>query len=101
VHVTRLLGPFDPLLQGRDRALLVPGEAHAKDLWRILGRPGGVLVDGEVVGTWRPRKAGRRLGLQVQLWQDVSPAVQTALAEQAEALATCRGVELGQVDVSG
>ena len=58
--VTRLLGPFDLFLQARDRALLVDDPARAKDLWRTLGRPGGVLVDGEIVGTWRARKAGSR-----------------------------------------
>ena len=41
----RLLGPFDPFLQARDREVVVPDPAHRKDLWRTLGRPGGVLVD--------------------------------------------------------
>jgi len=101
VRTTRLLGPFDPYLQNRDRRLLLPDEAHAKDVWRTLGRPGGVLVDGEIAGTWRPRKAGKRLGVQVELWHDVSPAVRAEIDEQAERLAACRGATLGSVDVSG
>ena len=101
VRTTRLLGPFDPLLQGRDRALLVPDRAHAKDLWRTLGRPGGVLVDGAVAGTWRPRKAGKRLGLQVELWRAVPAATREEIGAQAERLAACRGATLGSVDVSG
>ena len=101
VSTTRLLMPFDPYLQTRDRSLLVPEEAHAKDLWRVLGRPGAVLVDGEVAGTWRPRKTGKRLGLQVELWRAVPTAVRTAVGEQAERLAAVRGVGLGAVDVSG
>jgi hypothetical protein len=98
VRVTRLLGPFDPYLQTRDRSLLMPDEARAKDLWRTLGRPGGVLVDGEVAGTWRPRKAGKRLTVQVQTWRDVPRA---ALEEEAERLAAVRGAALAGVDISG
>jgi hypothetical protein len=100
-RTVRLLGPFDPYLRTRDRALLVPDPARAQDLWRVLGRPGGVLVDGAIAGTWRPRKAGRRLALQVELWDDVPTAVRAAIGEQAERLAACRGAELTGVDVSG
>ena len=100
-RTTRLLMPFDPYLQGRDRELLVPEETHAKDLWRILGRPGGVLVDGEIAGSWRPRKAGKRLALQVELWRDVPRAVRAEVGEQAERLAAVRGADLGSVEVSG
>ncbi|WP_369137136.1 DNA glycosylase AlkZ-like family protein [Modestobacter versicolor] len=98
VRTTRLLGPFDPWLQTRDRSLLLPDPVRAKDVWRTLGRPGGVLADGEVVGTWRPRKTGRRLRVQVELWQDVPLA---ALEAQAEQLAAVRGVEPAGVEVSG
>jgi len=97
-RTTRLLGPFDPYLQTRDRALLVPDDARAEDLWRTLGRPGAVLVDGEVAGTWRPRKAGRRLAVQVHRWREVDVA---ALERQAEQLAAVRGAEPAGVEVSG
>jgi hypothetical protein len=97
---TRLLGPFDLYLQGRDRALLVEDGAHAKDLWRILGRPGGVLADGEIVGTWRARKAGAAVTVSVELWEPVSAAVRTAVGEQAELLATFRGPRLKSVEMS-
>jgi len=98
-HVVRLLGPYDLYLQGRDRELLVPDAAHAKALWPVLGRPGGVLVDGEVTGTWRPRASGRRLRLEVTLWSGRrSGAARAALAEQAERLAAHRGSALTGVD---
>ncbi|QXG75400.1 winged helix DNA-binding domain-containing protein [Modestobacter sp. L9-4] len=97
-RTTRLLGPFDPYLQTRDRALLVPDEARAADLWRTLGRPGAVLVDGEVAGTWRPRKAGRRLTVEVDPWCDLArPAVE----QEAERLAAVRGTELAGVVLGG
>lgn len=86
---TRLLGPFDLFLQGRDRELLVPDEAARKDLWRTLGRPGGILVDGEVVGSWRPRSKGKRLQVAVTTWD--GGAVPPGLEEQAERLAAFRG----------
>jgi Winged helix DNA-binding domain len=97
-RTVRLLGPFDPYLQTRDRALLVPDPVRAKDLWRTLGRPGGVLVDGGIAGSWRPRKNGRRLALQVELWQDAPTA---DLEAQAERLAAVRGAELASVDLGG
>ena len=85
--VVRLLGPFDLFLQARDRDLLVSDEAHRKELWRTLGRPGGVLVGHQVVGTWRPRASGRKLRLTVDAWAPVPD-----LTEQAERLAAFRGV---------
>lgn len=85
----RLLGPFDLFLQGRDRELVVPDQAARKDLWRTLGRPGGVLSGSEVVGTWRPRSSGRRLRLAVTIWDGGDPPA--GLEEQAERLATFRG----------
>lgn len=92
-ETVRLLGPFDLFLQGRDRELVVPDEAARKDLWRTLCRPGGLLVGHEVVGSWRPRSAGRRLRLQVTTWTGIElPArVRTALEGEAERLATFRG----------
>jgi hypothetical protein len=85
--LVRLLGPFDPYLQARDRELVVPDQAHRKDLWRTLGRPGGVLVGQEVLGSWRPRAAGKKLRVAVNAWAPLPD-----LTEQAERLATFRGV---------
>ncbi|MGH3075119.1 MAG: DNA glycosylase AlkZ-like family protein [Gaiellales bacterium] len=41
------------LLYGADRELLVPDAARRATLWTPRVWPGAVLVDGEVVGTWR------------------------------------------------
>jgi hypothetical protein len=87
----RLLGPFDLFLQGRDRELVVPDERARKDLWRTLGRPGGVLDGHELVGTWRPKAAGKKLRLDVQMWSGAAPP--KGLDEQAERLAKFRGVD--------
>ncbi len=85
--LVRLLGPFDPFLQARDRELVVPDQAHRKDLWRTLGRPGGVLVGQEVLGSWRPRASGKKLRVAVNAWAPLPD-----LTEQAERLAAFRGV---------
>lgn len=98
---TRLLGPFDLYLQARDRTTLVPDAAHAKDLWRILGRPGAVLVDGEIAGTWRPRAAGGKLTVAVTLWRAGTPALRAGIEEQAQQLASYRHAELTQVSLTG
>lgn len=82
----RLVGAFDPWLQARDRDLLVPDEARRKDVWRVLGRPGVVLADAEVVGTWRPRSSGAKLRLQVDHWdgRDPDPTLEAEAARLAD-----------------
>lgn len=87
----RLLGPFDPFLQCRDREVLVPDEARRKTLWPTLGRPGGVLVGHQIRGTWRPRMSGSKLRLTIDAWQR-RPDLSNQVTGQAEALAALRGV---------
>ena len=93
----RLVGPYDPYLQLRDRELLVPDETRRKDLWRVLGRPGAILAAGDVVGTWRPRASGRRLTVLVQPWGTLTAEQRAGVQEQAERLAGHRGVQLTAV----
>ncbi|MGY1697103.1 winged helix DNA-binding domain-containing protein [Geodermatophilus sp. SYSU D00814] len=97
---TRLLGPFDLFLQSRDRETLVADPAHRRALWPVLGRPGAVLADGEVVGAWRPRKAGSSLTVAVEPWRPVTAALRDAVGEQAERLAAARGARLRAVEVA-
>jgi Winged helix DNA-binding domain len=90
-EVVRLLGAFDPYLQARDRALIVPERALHKTLWPVLGRPGALFVDGEVAGTWRPRAAGRKLTLKVEAFAPLPPSIWTAVEAEAERVAAVRG----------
>ena len=99
--VTRLLGPYDLFLQAKDRGLLVENAAYAKVLWPVLGRPGAVMVDSEIVGTWRPRQSGKKLKLQFDLWTKLPARRRTAINEEAERLAAFRGVALSGMDVRG
>ena len=98
VSTTRLLGPFDLFLQAKDRATLVPDAARAKELWPVLGRPGAVLADGELAGTWRPRKSGRSFTVAVQPWRRLPGSTRDAVVAEAERLAAYRGVPLAGVD---
>jgi Winged helix DNA-binding domain len=95
--LTRLLGPYDLFLQARDRELLVADASRAKALWPVLGRPGAVLHGGEIVGLWRPRKSGAKLGIAVQPWTAGSARLRAAIIEQAERLAAFRGISLSAV----
>ena len=99
--VTRLLGPFDLYLQARDRPLLVEDAARGKDLWRTLGRPGAVLVDGEIAGTWRARKAGSGVGVRVELWAPETRDLRARIAEQAERLAAFRQTTVKTLGIVG
>jgi hypothetical protein len=90
-ELVRLLGPFDPYLQARDRAVIVPDRAAHKALWPVLGRPGVVFVDGEVLGLWRPKSSGRNLTIAVEAFAPLSPATWRAVEDEAERIAAVRG----------
>jgi hypothetical protein len=98
--VTRLLGPFDLFLQARDRDLLVHDATKVKALWPVLGRPGAVLRNGQIAGTWRPRQAAGKLTLAVDLWKPPSTTVRRDIAAQAERLAEHRRVRLSGVELA-
>jgi hypothetical protein len=70
----------------------VPDEARRKDLWRVLGRPGAILANGEVIGTWRPRASGEKLGVRVEPWRRLDAGDRAAVEREAERLASHRGV---------
>jgi hypothetical protein len=70
------------LLQGTDRDLLVPEADRRAALWTPRVWPGGLLIDGEVAGTWRRADEV----LTVQPWRRLSPAEREAVAAEAESL---------------
>jgi hypothetical protein len=87
----RLLPPSDPYLQARDRDLLVPDRGQQKEVWRILGNPGVLLVDGEVAGTWRAKRVGKnRLDVTVAPFGKLSARVREAIEPEADRLAQAR-----------
>ncbi len=85
-------------MQLRDRETLVEDRARAKDLWRVLGRPGAVARDGEVVGTWRPRSKGDALTVVWEPWRRATAVLRAAVEDQAERLSEVRGQNLAGVE---
>jgi DNA glycosylase AlkZ-like len=83
---TRLLGPGDPLLTARDRAVIAPDETIRKRIWRSVGSPGVVLHDGRLAGLWRARKQGRKLTVEAE-WLGAS----VDIGDEAERIAALRG----------
>jgi hypothetical protein len=70
------------LLQGADRELLVPEADRRQALWTPRVWPGGLLLGGELAGTWR--RAGT--ALTVQPWRQLSSAERDAVVAEAESL---------------
>lgn len=84
VEGVRLLPSGDAyfLLQGADRELLVPEADRRAALWTSRVWPGAIMLDGELVGTWR--RAGR--DVTVQPWQRMSSEDRDAVTAEAESL---------------
>ncbi|WP_433268574.1 DNA glycosylase AlkZ-like family protein [Actinosynnema sp. CS-041913] len=92
--VARLLPPLDPYLNARDRDLLVPDKAHQKEVWRILGRPGAIMVDGEVLGIWRAKTTGGRLDVTLSPFAPLDTA---RFVDEARRLAAARGLDSARI----
>ncbi|SDJ00577.1 Winged helix DNA-binding domain-containing protein [Frankineae bacterium MT45] len=96
----RLIGAFDPWLQARDRELIVPDQRLHKALWPVLGRPGVILGDGEVIGTWRPQSKKLALQLRIEEFVPFSPSLRRDLDVEANRVATVRGQQLTGLQLS-
>ena len=70
------------LLWGTDRELLVPDADRRPLLWTSRVWPGALLVNGEIVGTWRRAEAK----LSIQPWRTLSGAERVAVETQAASL---------------
>jgi hypothetical protein len=84
VAPARLLPSGDAylLLQGADRELLVPDPDRRGELWTPRVWPGGLLVDGEIAGTWRRADTV----MTIQPWRPLSPRERDAVAAEAASL---------------
>ena len=78
------------LLHGADRELVVQDADRRRALWTSRVWPGAVLVEGELVGTWR-RDQGT---VTVRPWRRLTRVERDAVAAEAESL-PLPGVEGG------
>jgi Winged helix DNA-binding domain len=93
VSGVRLIPPMDALLQARDRDLLVPDRKSQKEVWRTLGNPGALLIDGEIAGVWRAKMSGRkRVDLTVTPFGTLSAKNRKAVEAEAAEVARAREV---------
>ena len=65
-----------------ERSFLVPNDEQRGGLWTSRVWPGALLVDGEIVGTWRRAKRV----LTVDTWKKLSPAAKDAVAAETDTL---------------
>jgi len=70
------------LLYAADRELLVPDPGRRGALWTPRVWPGGLLLAGEIAGTWRRADTV----MMVQPWRRLSPAEREAVTAEAESL---------------
>ncbi|MFD9963738.1 winged helix DNA-binding domain-containing protein [Amycolatopsis sp. NPDC058986] len=89
--LVRLLPPWDPFIQARDKAVLVPDPARQKEVWKMLGNPGVLLAGGEIAGTWRTKSAGKRLAFTITAFDPLHPAARDAAEAEATRITTARG----------
>lgn len=87
----RFLPPYDAYLDQRDRLTLVPDKAHHKRVWAVIGNAGALLVNGEIVGVWRPQKKGKRLTLTIEAFGKLASATRDEIMAEAEAVGALRG----------
>ncbi len=70
------------LLWGIDRDLLVPDADRRRELWTSRVWPGALLVEGEVVGTWRRAQGA----VMIRVWRRLSRASRDAVEMEAATL---------------
>ena len=89
-----LLGPHDPYLDIRDRAILLEDTAAQRQVWRTVGNPGVILKGGKIIGIWKTRTQREKLSVSTTLWEPLSAPEQRELERQMEGYASFRGLAL-------
>jgi hypothetical protein len=89
--VVRLLSPGDPLLQLRDRELLVSDSKLQKVIWKNLSPTGLALAGTDIIGLTRSQKKQSSLQLTVETIGKVDSKLRVAVEEEAARLARARG----------
>jgi len=90
--LVRLLSPGDPLLQMRDRALLVPDAKLEQVIWKNLAPTGVVLVGSDVAGIARAQKKKNMLVITIESLTKLTAKQRAAVEEEASRVAAARGL---------
>jgi hypothetical protein len=61
-------------------------------VYRSLGAPGVVLSAGEIAGTWRQRKAGATLKVEISPWKQLTADERDEVEADAALVADSRGL---------
>jgi hypothetical protein len=70
------------LVHGADRELLVADASHRRELWTPRVWPGAVLVEGDIVGTWRRAQAD----VTIATWRRLSRLEREEVEAEAAAM---------------
>jgi hypothetical protein len=100
VEGVRLLPPQDPYLQQRDRERVLADQTQRRRLWRPVGSPGLVLVDGQAAGVWTSTLRGKSVKVAVEPFIPLASRVRDALAAEADSVARLRGAARSTLEVA-
>jgi hypothetical protein len=93
----RLLPPGDPYLLAFDRVTLIPDRSRRDVVWPPIGAPGTLVVDGEIVATWRSQKKGAVLRVQISYFDRPIAKAAPLVEQEAQLLAELRGCRTAEV----
>ena len=88
-----LLPAHDPFLQQRDRQRLLPDRELRRRLWRPVGSPGLVLIDGQARAIWSSHRKGRNLSVIVEPFGPLRGTERHAISDEADSIGPLRGAE--------
>lgn len=89
-----LLGPHDPYLDIRDRAMLLEDTAAQRQVWRTASNPGVILKGGRIIGIWKTKARQKSLSVTATLWEAFSSSEQRELEQLLEGYAAFRRLAL-------
>lgn len=87
-----LLGPHDPYLDQRDRAIIQPDASLRTRIWKTVANPGAIVHRGEVVGVWKSKAKAKGIEVTVSAWDERFD--ERGLSRLVEEYAAFRGREL-------
>jgi hypothetical protein len=88
----RLLPAQDPYLQ-QPRPLLLSEKRFHPLVWRMIGKPGVVLLDGRIAGIWRSVKKGKARELTLTAFGKLPAQAKKAAEAEARDMARLQGGE--------